>query len=124
MRNFTVIVGASCVWLGVLASGIRGRDLTSAAASPLNTPAEFGGSAAASSATPAASQTAQAMDSAEQARANSAGCVTCHTNTDEASMHPSGTVVLGCTTCHGGDASVSLPAGVAMDSHEYVAAKK
>ena len=36
-----------------------------------------------------------AMESTDEAAAASAGCVTCHTKTDEASMHPSGTVTLG-----------------------------
>ncbi|HYT75625.1 MAG TPA: multiheme c-type cytochrome, partial [Vicinamibacterales bacterium] len=69
-------------------------------------------------------QTSNGMESAEQARAQSAGCVTCHTKTDEASMHPSGTVTLGCATCHGGDPRVSVAAGVAPDSREYLEAKK
>ena len=39
-------------------------------------------------------------------------------------MHPSGTVTLGCATCHGGDPKVSVAAGLAMDSDEYRAAKR
>jgi hypothetical protein len=39
-------------------------------------------------------------------------------------MHPSGTVTLGCATCHGGDPAVSVAAGLAMDTAEYAAAKK
>jgi hypothetical protein len=65
-----------------------------------------------------------AMESEEQARTQSAGCVSCHTKTDEATMHPSGTVTLGCATCHGGDPQVSVAAGLAADSAEYQAAKK
>ncbi len=42
----------------------------------------------------------------EQAAAKSAGCMSCHTKTDEPTMHDSPGVVLGCTDCHGGDASV------------------
>ena len=38
-------------------------------------------------------------------------------------MHPSGTVTLGCATCHGGDPKVAVAAGLAMDSAEYKAAK-
>lgn len=41
-----------------------------------------------------------------QADAKSAGCRTCHTRTDQPTMHASPAVVLGCTDCHGGDASV------------------
>jgi hypothetical protein len=63
------------------------------------------------------------METPDQARAASAGCVTCHTKTDEATMHPSGTVTLGCATCHGGDPKVSVGSGIAADSAEYAAAK-
>jgi hypothetical protein len=41
-----------------------------------------------------------------QADARSAGCLTCHTTTDQPTMHGSPAVVLGCADCHGGDASV------------------
>ncbi len=41
----------------------------------------------------------------------SAGCVSCHGQTDSASMHPTGTVHLTCTECHGGNPAVMLPAG-------------
>jgi hypothetical protein len=54
----------------------------------------------------------------EQAQAKSAGCVSCHTSTDAASMHVSD-VQIGCTDCHGGDASVTVPHGAAMDSPPY-----
>src|SRR5262245_41167600 len=46
----------------------------------------------------------QARDAAER---KSAGCITCHTDTDAKTMHTSKAVVLGCTDCHGGDASVN-----------------
>jgi len=65
-----------------------------------------------------------AMETPEKAQAQSAGCVSCHTKTDEATMHPSGTVTLGCATCHGGDPKVSVAAGVPAESNEYQAAKK
>jgi hypothetical protein len=32
-----------------------------------------------------------------------AGCISCHKTTDEPTMHPSGTVALGCVDCHGGN---------------------
>jgi len=64
------------------------------------------------------------METPAEATTASAGCVTCHTKTDEASMHPSGTVTLGCATCHGGDPTVSIAAGVADDSSAYRAAKR
>ncbi len=65
-----------------------------------------------------------AMESSEEAAAASAGCITCHTKTDEATMHPSGTVTLGCATCHGGDPKVSVAAGLDADSSEYRAARR
>jgi hypothetical protein len=59
---------------------------------------------------------APAFQTLEQADAKSAGCVTCHTKSDRKTMHPAGGVVLGCTDCHGGDASVSTPAGESYDA--------
>lgn len=43
---------------------------------------------------------------APQAFAKTEGCMSCHTQTDEHTMHANPGVVLGCTDCHGGDASV------------------
>jgi hypothetical protein len=65
-----------------------------------------------------------AMETSDQAKAASAGCITCHTKTDEATMHPSGTVTLGCATCHGGKPEIAVAPGLAMDSEQYKAAKK
>jgi hypothetical protein len=55
---------------------------------------------------------------------NSAGCVSCHASTDEPTMHPTGTVHLGCTDCHGGNAGVQVAAGTSPNSAEYEAAKR
>jgi len=41
--------------------------------------------------------------SPEEADRKSAGCVTCHTDTDAKTMHTAASVRLGCTDCHGGD---------------------
>ncbi len=49
----------------------------------------------------------------------SAGCVSCHVSTDEPTMHPTGTVHLGCTDCHGGNAEAKVPNGAALQSAEY-----
>jgi hypothetical protein len=49
-----------------------------------------------------------------EAMAKSDGCMSCHLETDEPSMHNVPGIILGCTDCHGGDASVFLPAGVTM----------
>jgi len=62
--------------------------------------------------------------SQEEAERKSAGCVTCHTATDEPTMHPSRGVHLGCADCHGGNARVSIAGGTAAKSAEYEAAKE
>ncbi len=43
---------------------------------------------------------------AQEAFAKTEGCMSCHTQTDEHTMHANPGVVLGCTDCHGGDATV------------------
>lgn len=43
---------------------------------------------------------------ADQALAKSEGCMSCHTQTDQHTMHANPGVVLGCVDCHGGDATV------------------
>src|SRR5262249_57524808 len=45
--------------------------------------------------------------SEEAAAAKSTGCISCHGPTDEPTTHPSKTVHLGCTDCHGGNSSMS-----------------
>jgi len=61
------------------------------------------------------------LTSQPQAEADrkSAGCLTCHTQTDEPTMHATGTVRLGCTDCHGGDAAARIASGVSSNSPEY-----
>src|SRR5437016_10832861 len=56
---------------------------------------------------------------AAEAEAKSAGCISCHTATDSASMHSSPGVVLGCTDCHGGNAGVLNAAGAPPGSPDY-----
>ena len=46
--------------------------------------------------------------SREEASGKSAGCISCHTASDASTMHRTEAVVLGCTDCHGGNASVRL----------------
>src|SRR6187399_1659129 len=43
---------------------------------------------------------------AEGMAAKSAGCLSCHTASDQASMHTNPAVKLGCTDCHGGNTKV------------------
>jgi hypothetical protein len=47
----------------------------------------------------------------------SAGCVSCHTSSDAATMHVSNAVVLGCTDCHGGDPAVFRPDGAPAEDY-------
>ena len=62
--------------------------------------------------------------SPEEVQRKSAGCISCHTATDEPTMHPTKTVQLACTDCHGGNSTVSAPAGSAATSPDYLAAKQ
>jgi hypothetical protein len=62
--------------------------------------------------------------SREEADRKSLGCITCHSPMDEATMHPTKTVQLGCTDCHGGDFTASIAAGTPANSPEYFAAKQ
>ncbi|HMD40290.1 MAG TPA: hypothetical protein VKH15_13480 [Candidatus Acidoferrum sp.] len=62
--------------------------------------------------------------SPEEAARKSSGCISCHTSTDEPTMHPTKTVFLGCTDCHGGNSSITVSGGTAAKSPEYNAAKE
>lgn len=62
--------------------------------------------------------------SQEEADRKSAGCVTCHTTTDEPTMHLSKAVHIGCTDCHGGKSSISIAPSISSNSSEYAAAKE
>jgi len=64
------------------------------------------------------------QQSQEEADRKSSGCVTCHTSTDTASMHTSGTVRLGCIDCHGGNNDVRIGPGIAPKSGEYERLKR
>ena len=63
---------------------------------------------------------APSSQTAAQAMAKSVGCLSCHLDSDAKTMHASPAVQLGCTDCHGGDASqeLSFPEASA-DSAEY-----
>ena len=62
--------------------------------------------------------------SPEEADRKSSGCISCHTSTDEPTMHPTKTVRLGCTDCHGGISSIAITPGTAPNSPEYNSAKE
>jgi hypothetical protein len=72
---------------------------------------------------PQPSQSSLLEQSQSAADAKSAGCVTCHISEDEPTMHPTRTVRLGCTDCHGGDATASISAGTAQNSEIYAKMK-
>src|SRR5437868_6480069 len=63
------------------------------------------------------------LQTQEEADAKTLGCMSsgCHNPIDSTTMHAPGTVRLGCTDCHGGDASVMNSA--AKDSSQYNEAK-
>ena len=62
--------------------------------------------------------------SQEEVEGESYGCVSCHTSTDEPTMHPTRTVHLSCTECHGGNSAVSVASGTAPGSAEYNSVKE
>ena len=74
------------------------------------------------------SQPSISLELLEQSQADadrkSAGCVSCHTTTDSATMHLTGTVRLGCVDCHGGDATASAPPSSKPGSEPYDQAKR
>jgi LVIVD repeat len=55
--------------------------------------------------------------------AKSDGCTSCHVKSDAPTMHLTPAVRLGCTDCHGGNASVKGNAQLAHDHPDYVAAR-
>ena len=67
---------------------------------------------------------APASQTSAEAEQKSAGCMSCHTDTDSKSMHASPAIQLGCTDCHGGDASVSIAAGIDRASAAYFEAQE
>ena len=56
-------------------------------------------------------------------QAKSAGCYSCHVQTDAPTMHTSPAVQLGCVDCHGGDPKVMGNSQLAHDDVAYVAAR-
>jgi len=62
-------------------------------------------------------------ESQEEADQKSAGCKSCHTKSDSATMHSSPAVRLGCKDCHGGDETVFAPPQASRESPQYIAAK-
>ena len=67
---------------------------------------------------------APANQTVEQMEAKSAGCVSCHVKSDAPTMHMTPAVRLGCTDCHGGDATVNGDPALARTDPLYVAARE
>ena len=65
---------------------------------------------------------APSRQSLAEAELKSSGCVSCHSKTDQKTMHAVPSVVLGCTDCHGGSASVTRPRGAEIGSPDYLEA--
>src|SRR5215475_7927277 len=59
-----------------------------------------------------------------EATAKSSGCISCHGQTDEPTMHPTKTVHLACTDCHGGNSSISVANGADANSADYKSVKE
>ncbi len=65
---------------------------------------------------------APASQSPAEVERKNFGCTSCHTRTDQPSMHASEAVNLACTDCHGGDGAIVAPAGGGPGDAGYVAA--
>ena len=59
-----------------------------------------------------------------EAETKSAGCQSCHTESDAHTMHRSPAVVLGCTDCHGGNPTVTGDPNLPHSAPAYVAARE
>jgi len=62
--------------------------------------------------------------SADSVMAKSDGCYSCHTQTDEPSMHATPAVMLGCVDCHGGNPTVRGNPELGFDHPDYEAARE
>ncbi len=62
---------------------------------------------------------APAQQTKASAEAKSEGCQSCHASTDQLTMHGNEGVIIGCTDCHGGDASVRKPASTVQGAPAY-----
>lgn len=62
---------------------------------------------------------APSSQSQEQMDAKSKGCISCHTKSDQFTMHSNPGVKLGCVDCHGGDPDISVAAGTKQGEPAY-----
>ncbi len=68
------------------------------------------------------SRPAPASQSQAEVIEKNAGCMSCHTQTDNKTMHANSAVKLGCVDCHGGNQKVVKPESVTRHQPEYLAA--
>jgi hypothetical protein len=66
---------------------------------------------------------APASQSVEEMDAKSAGCISCHTTTDQKTMHATPAVRIGCIDCHGGNAKVIGDPSLDFSHPDYVKAR-
>lgn len=64
---------------------------------------------------------APASQTADEVQAKSAGCQSCHVETDQKTMHANPGVKLGCVDCHGGDATIFVADGLSKGDSQYQA---
>ncbi len=95
--------------------------LIGAAATFLTTPALAAGGESARKINYAEAPPAPRVQTQADADAKSTGCVTCHTASDQKTMHRQPGVILGCTDCHGGNVNATKPDGFDVGSAEYAA---
>ena len=93
----------------VLALGL-GLSILSYAASGKETPRDI---------TYAFTPPAPRVQTVLESDAKSSGCISCHTDSDQKTMHDVPSVVLGCTDCHGGDPNIQASVGMAEQTPEY-----
>ena len=62
---------------------------------------------------------APVSQSADDMLAKSSGCQSCHTESDQKTMHANPAVKLGCTDCHGGNSSIFAAEGLERKDPQY-----
>ncbi len=67
-----------------------------------------------------ASEPAPASQDWAQADQKSEGCISCHTDSDQKTMHSNPAVVLGCTDCHGGNPAYFKPEASQKNDDSYL----
>ncbi len=63
---------------------------------------------------------APSSQSREQMNSKNIGCVSCHTESDQKTMHASVAVNLACVDCHGGDNTVAIEVGTTRENPLYI----